>query len=123
MEFRDWIGCDVDALGFRERAKPHLLNWGAGVQHRHVMKCCIATIDPIIPEKAKGTFYQRNKETRCHHRARKTRYPTRNVLNIQAPPSVFPAPLPCTTVTVAGGGAAEEATDVAGTFWVLEVVS
>jgi len=27
MEFRDWIGCDVDALGFRVRAKPHLLNW------------------------------------------------------------------------------------------------
>ena len=23
MEFRDWIGCDVDALGFRVRAKPH----------------------------------------------------------------------------------------------------
>jgi hypothetical protein len=87
------------------------------------MKCCIATIKPILPEKGKGTFYQRNKEKRCNHRARKTKHPTRNVLNTQAPPSILPAPLPCTTVTVAGGGAAEEATDDAGTFWVLEVVS
>jgi hypothetical protein len=87
------------------------------------MKNCIATIEPIIPEKGKGTFYQRPKEKGRNYRARHTKHPTRNVLNTHAPPFIFPAPLPCTTVTVAGGGAAEEATDDAGTFWVLDVAS
>jgi hypothetical protein len=45
MEFRDWIGCDVDALDFRVKVKPqYSTRLGIGVQHRHVMKYCIATI-------------------------------------------------------------------------------
>jgi hypothetical protein len=117
MEFRDWIGCDVDALGFRVKPKPHLFNW-TGV------RCRVSTRHEVlhsyyktfITRERKGDIYQRNKEKRCNHRARKTKHPTRNVLNTQAPPFIFPAPLPCTTVTVAGGGAAEDTIDDAGTF-------
>jgi hypothetical protein len=94
-----------------------LLNWTGD-------RCRVSTRHEVLhsyyrtyyTRERNGEIYQRNKEKRHHHRARKARHPTRNVLNIQAPPSIFPAPLPCTTVTVAGGGAAEEATDDAGTF-------
>ena len=119
----DWLR--RGRAGFQGKSQATLLNWTGGidVEYRHVMKYCIATIKPILPEKGKVTFYQRKKEKRHNHKARKTKHPTRNVLIAQAPPFIFLAPLPCTTVTVAGGGAAEEATDDAGTFWVLDVVS